>query len=118
MVLEEKQILPRYIQAATLHGKATLVGDYKTANKQYKILAQIFKEFQKNPLLAKSLIVNLFSVDVPSVRIWTASHALQLNIDTEHAEEILKKYSADANIGILQLDSEMVLREWRKKGKL
>lgn len=118
MPIEIESILNDFIDAAEAHEKATADGDYKTANKQYAILKKIYKKFDKNRLVAKNALEVLFKQDSVSVKIWASSHALSLNILTGDAEKILKHFSEDQNIGILRLDAEMTLKEWKKKSNL
>jgi hypothetical protein len=110
--------LQRYVDAATTHGKATLVGDNKTANKQASLLKKIYKRLEEDNSLAEDLIKSLFQQDNVPVKIWASAHALGLNIHTDEAVRILDQYSKNKSIGILGLTSEMTVKEWRKKGSL
>jgi hypothetical protein len=114
----EQDILQSYISAASKHGDATLVGDYKTANTQNKILTNVYKFFEKDRNKAEKLLEFLFQCENPSVRGWAAAHALGLRIKIDEATEILRTISKDHQLGILRFDAEMTLSEWEKKGEL
>jgi hypothetical protein len=114
----DQEILITFINAAKKHGDATLVGDYKTANAQYKILTNVYKLFEKDRNKAEKLLEFLFQCENPSVRGWAAAHALGLRIKIDEATEILRTISKDHQLGILRFDAEMTLSEWEKKGEL
>ena len=48
------EFLQEYTNAAILHGKATLVGDYKTANKQYANLTKLYRLLEKDKFLMRN----------------------------------------------------------------
>jgi hypothetical protein len=112
---EYEKVFQNYIIAAIAHGKATIEGDYKTANKQYVNLEKIYKKFERDHSLADNLVEIFFQNVDPSVRIWAAAHALKLNIRVDEAKKVLQQASGDNNIGIFRLDAEMTLKEWEKK---
>ncbi len=112
---EYEKVFQNYITAAKAHGKATIEGDFKTANKQYANLKKIYKKLEIDHPLADNLVEILFHNTDPSVRIWAAAHALKLNIRVDEAEKVLRQASGDHNIGIFRLDAEMTLKKWEKK---
>lgn len=111
-------LLEEYTLAALMHGQATLEGDHKTANRQYGKLARFYRQLGKDRAFAELFLSKLFHHTNASVRIWAAAHALGLNIRTETATGILQEISEDRNIGIVRLDAEMTLKEWKKNGRL
>lgn len=115
---EFDKISHEYVNAATIHGMATIDGDHKTANKQTTVLKNIYKKLETDKALAENLIDDLFEQGNVSIKIWASAHALGLNIQTDEAAKILNQYSRDESIGILGLTAEMTLREWKKKGTL
>ncbi len=115
---ETDKIFQKYVAAATLHGEATKTGDYKAANKQYARLREIYRNFEKDPDLGESTLVKLFRHPNVSVRTWASAHALGLGIHEDEAARILEQVSSDTSVGILRLNAEMTLKEWRKKGGL
>lgn len=111
-------LVEEYIQGAVAHGNATLAGDYKLANHQYRKLTRIYKKIAKNRELALTFFSDLFQHPNASVRTWAAAHSLGLGIQTQSALKVLEQISQDHNIGIVRLDAEMTLKEWIKKGEL
>jgi len=110
--------LERYAVAAIAHTQATQKGDFIDANKQYAKLAKYFHQLEKDRSFAQNFMENAFQHPNPSVKGWAAAHALGLGVEIEEAIGILQKLSEDKSIGIVRLDAEMALREWKRKGKL
>ena len=110
--------LEEYISAAITHGKATLEGDHKTANKQYSKLTKLYRTLENDESFAEACLEKLFDHTNASIRIWTAAHALGLNINVDQAIRVLQEASKDRSLGILRLDAEMTLKEWQQKGRL
>jgi hypothetical protein len=48
---EFDKLLIKYIDSATIHGKATMAGDHKAANKQTIVLKKIYKMLEKDKIL-------------------------------------------------------------------
>lgn len=107
--------LRKYIDAAILHGEASKEGDYQVANKQYRLLAKMYKQIEPDRIQAERIIVRLFQHTNASVRTWAAADALNLGILAERAKSILQQLSEDHSIGFLRLDAEMTLNEWEKR---
>lgn len=104
-----------YVQAAVAHGDATLTGDYKSANRQYLKLTRIYKKIEKDRENAHLFFEGLFNHTNASVKTWAAAHALSLGVQTQVALKVLEQVSQDRNIGVIRLDAEMTLKEWKKK---
>ncbi len=115
---QEDRLFRDFVSAAQLHGEATLNGDDKLANKQAARLAKIYRHLQGDRQFALSFLQALFQHPSASVRVWASAHALGLGIQTNEASSILEQVSGDSRLGILRLDAQMTLKEWRKKGKL
>ena len=108
----------KFIEASKLHGEATKKGDFKAVNKQYRFLKKIYKIAEKNPKSALNFYQRLMNSDDASVKGWACVHSLALHINIEIAEEILLEQSNDKSLGILRLDAEMTLKQWRERGYL
>lgn len=94
--------------AATSHAEANETGDYKNANKSYKIIARSVEALKMNNQL---LMLGKF-LDHPSVgvQIWSARYLLP--IEEQKAIAVLNNLSS--NPGIHALIAETTLSEWRK----
>lgn len=108
----------KYTDAANLHGEASKEGNYQLANKQYRILAKMYKQLEKDRIQAEKIIEKLFEHTNPSVRIWAAADAINLGILGVRAKSILQQISEDHSIGVLRLSAEMTLKEWEKRKRL
>jgi hypothetical protein len=106
-----RDLLARYVEAASLHGEATLEGDSQTANKQFDILYNVFMDIKSLGKQGRDGLLTLFEHPNPSVRCWAATHSL---IYKERlAKRVLKKIqNSEANI--IGFNAEMVLQEWQR----
>lgn len=111
-------LFEEYTQAALEHGKALASGDHKITNKAYAKLTRIYKKLEKDHVFAETILNDLLQHDNYLVRICAAAHALGLNISVDNAQNILDEISKRTDIGIIRLEAEMTLKEWRKKGEL
>jgi hypothetical protein len=118
MELNVDVLINDYIKYATMHGEATLGGDYKIGNKAVKQLIKLYKLLEHDSHLASQVLDILFKEGNISVRTWASAHALGLQIKTNEAIAILKEISATDNAGILEFNAEMTLRTYNKQGYL
>lgn len=70
--------ISKYTEAAILHGEATLSGDYKKANHQYKIMSECYNNI-KNSSDELIEFSKLLYHSNDSVKVWAASHYLSHN---------------------------------------
>jgi hypothetical protein len=107
-----------FINAAIQHGEANLSPNPKIANKNYAILHRIYKYFQDHNGLAPEFYTRLYGYENPSVRTWASAHSLGLKINIVMAEMILEDLAKDKSLGILRLNEELTLENWKKQGYL
>lgn len=107
----------KYINAAVLHRQCSYNGDHKTANKQYKILKNIYQHIEQSKI-DKLILLDLLENDKAEVRSWAAAHLLGLKFETSKAEFELQKMADMPNAGMLGFSAEMTLKVWRNKGYL
>jgi hypothetical protein len=107
-----------FIDAAIKHGEATINPNAKIANKNYAILHRIYKYFQNHRGLAPDFYAKLFENENVSVRTWASAHSLGLKINIIMAESILDDLAKDKSRGILRLNAQYTLENWKKQGYL
>ena len=100
-----------YAEAAALHGRATVVGDSKTANLAHDRLAAVYRELRDQGQRQR-LMPLLDHVDV-AVRTWAAAHALEFAAD--HGQRVLEEIAA-TDRGILGFNAQQTLSVWREGG--
>ena len=99
-------------ESASIHAKASIIGDYKVANKNYdKVMDAIVFLHEVGHL---SDLYALLNHDDIGVRL-SAAYALLL-VCEDRSKAVLSALAHD-NFGILSLNAEMVLEQW-KEGKL
>ena len=103
-------LLNKYIEAAIQHGKATEEGDYKSANKAFKVLKKVYDELKANQDFGVQKLSNLLNHEEEYVRLWASSHTLQ--VDTEKAKKTLIELTKKT--GFLAFNAKMTLEEWEK----
>lgn len=108
MEIIEKNI-ESYINAAIKHGEFTEEGDYKQANKQYKII-----QSNLNVLKASEEGINqlkgLMEHQSDYVRLWASSHLL--SVEEKKARRVLSELAKKP--GFLGLTAQTTLDEWSK----
>lgn len=103
-------LIEEYRAAAALHGAATESGDYRVANRNHDLVAEIYSELRVRGADAqRQLLILLDDVD-PHVRGWAAAHALDFAPD--RGERVLRRLVAEQ--GVAGLNAEMTLEEWSK----
>jgi hypothetical protein len=107
-----------YIDAAIQHGEANLNPNPKIANKNYATLHRIYKYFQNHSDLAPEFYSKLYDHKDASVRTWASAHSLGLRINIVLAEMILETLAKDTSLGILRLNAQYTLENWKKQGYL
>ena len=108
--IDTTTLVARYRMAAAAHGAATESGDYRAANRNHGLLAQIYSELRSRGRDAQNqLLIFLDDID-PHVRAWAASHALEFA--AERGEQVLRRLAAER--GIVGLNAETTLEEWSK----
>jgi hypothetical protein len=104
------QLLETYAAAARTHGEATEKGDHRAANRAADALAVIYAEIRGRGPEARRELLRLVNHDDPGIRLWSASHTLDLAPAT--VEPVLE---ALIPVGrFLGLSAKVVLEDWRR----
>jgi len=99
--------LERYRQLAITHETALWQGDHIVANAAHDDIQAL----ARNLHVPCTDFLALLKDHSPAVRLWAASHALQL--DRDRAESALEDLVALSVPGV-SFDAEYTLQEWRK----
>jgi hypothetical protein len=103
-----------YREAAVAHGVATEHGNYRAANRQHDVLAEVYRELRNRGRDSQVELLPLLDDIDAHVRAWVAAHALEFAPD--RGEAVLKRL-ASGEPSVIRLNAEMTLSEW-KKGSL
>ena len=106
------RLIEEYAEAAAAHGKASSDGDYKKANRNHDIIADVRCELMERGDEGKTALLDLLTHPDPSVRTWAAAHSLQF--DAQRAEATLVEV-AQSDAGIVSFAAEMTLEQWKKE---
>jgi hypothetical protein len=96
-------------------GDAIIIGDHRTANRNNSAINRVAKRLKKDRKLGEIVLVPLLKHTNPSVRLMASVHALDLDIHTQEAEDVLEKVAGDPNIHVVQLMAQINLQKWNKK---
>ena len=77
----ETELLEEYTRHASAHGRATMAGDPKSANREYHALHSVFSELRRRGPGDIKKLSKLLKSDEASVRLWSAAHLLSLGDD-------------------------------------
>lgn len=114
----QADVLNQYINSGIVMYKATLEGDYKTNNKEGKIVTKLFKHLEKNLELANDTLPLLFDNENVVTRTKAAAHCIALKIHVDEAEKILEEASQYDSNGIFGFNAKMTLKVWHEQGYL
>jgi hypothetical protein len=118
---KSEQFKQKYIDAAILSSKALGDGDYKTANKQAKVINGICEKIKKGSV-DKNILVELLNHEYIGVSAYAAVELLRLRYQTEKAEGALERIALMDETGkgvdekLRIMASQRVLDMWRTKG--
>ncbi|MBN9682540.1 MULTISPECIES: DUF2019 domain-containing protein [unclassified Corallococcus] len=104
------ELTAAFAKAAELHGQASVEGKHRSANAQYDKLIATSRELRARGEDGRSALTGLLEDSNPRVRLWAASHALEFAPALAEAE--LERL-AQGPAGVVRLDAEMTLSEWR-----
>lgn len=99
-----------YEEAAIRHGAASLNGEHRVANAQYKRLLAAWMELRSRGEEGRAALLRLMNEGTPPVQVWAASHVLEFG--PAAAEAKLEQLAKGAP-GLARHDAEMTLKEWR-----
>jgi hypothetical protein len=111
-------LMRAYIENATIHGEATLDGDFKRGNRAAKNLIKIYKIMEQDHQLAAQMLEVLMSDPNINVRIYSSAHALGLSIYIDKATITLEEISSQNDSEIFGSDADMTLTTYKNKGYL
>ena len=111
--LDTNDLISKYKEAALAHEKATLSGNYRVANREYKTLVAIVREVVERGSSAKDTFLSLLSDQNPFVKIWAATHSLAFA--PSQGEKALSEASRVP--GLAGYTATLTLQEWHE-GKL
>jgi len=107
------RLVKEYREAALAHGKATIEGDYKSANLNHDKLVALLLKIRESGGLGQAALLALAEDQDQAVACWAATHSLKF--DEERALAILNKLSE--KLGPMGFNAKMVIQQW-KKGQL
>jgi hypothetical protein len=106
-----------FIEAALLSSKALAQGDYKTANKQAKILHNIIQEIKKG-MVDKDILLELLNNETIAVKSYAASDLLRLKYHEKQAEKTLNDIASSQGANLeenLRIHSaKWALKKWKE----
>jgi len=113
-----KKIILEYEECAVLHWNASRKGDYRTANRNYAQLTQIYKKYLNNKELQEEILPQLLYAAEYCTQAWAAAHSLGLGIYQDEAVSILERISEMSESIAPSFEAKMTLKVWREQGKL
>ena len=116
--MNKEAILKQYEESGKILYYTAMTGDYKVGNREAKKLINIFKLFEKDPVLADECIPLLLKSENVVVRLKGAAYCLALRRNVDIGEKVLKEISMDKQYGIHRFDAEMTLKQWHEQGFL
>jgi hypothetical protein len=121
LVEEREKVKITYIESAIMNKKAASEGDYKTANKQAKILNKITTLFETNKI-EKSILVELLGNGNISVSCLAAIDLLRFRYEVQKAEKNLERIALldETGMGVDEkltvMAAQIQLKSWKEKG--
>lgn len=109
-------VTEQYIVSCAVIQSATLIGDYKSANKEKDKLLSAFKWLEKNIHEASGVLGELLHNSSPVVQTKAAAHCLCLQINQDEALHVLETVSKRSDIW--GFNAEKVLEVYQKNGFL
>ncbi len=111
-------LIDQYIKSGHVCYEATLKGDYRRNNREYRTIINVFKYLEHNLPLAEETLPLLFKDENVVVKTKAAAHCLALKIHIPQAEQVLKDVANDSSTGIFGFNAEMTLKVWHEQGYL
>jgi len=108
-----KEHIEMYVESAINHGKATMMGDYKIANKNYYRIMKALNNILKYGSEGREEILKLLINEDDSVKCWAATHSLKYN----ELKALITLNDLSKGKGLICSDAKIVIEEW-KKGNL
>ncbi|MFS1511741.1 hypothetical protein VQL36_04790 [Chengkuizengella sp. SCS-71B] len=103
-------IIKKYVNSTIIHGKESEEGNYKLANKHYKLRSKFFEQIKGHGELGRQELIKLLSHENGHVRVGAAFHVLSFNPDL--ARNVLKKSVTEPKgVGF---KAKMIIKEFEK----
>lgn len=102
-------LVARYREAASAHGRATESGDSASANEQADVVAEIHAELRRRD--DRSILLPLLEDADPGVRGWAGAHLLET--DPDRAARALDELSSVPG-NLVAFSAKMTLEQWLK----
>ncbi len=103
-----QQLIEEYTQLAIQHGAATESGDYKTGNRVYDEIQDLFQKIVAARM--RKELLPLLDHEQPAVRLKAAFHTLAT--DPKRAEASLESVAKEGP-PLVSFTAKMTLKEWR-----
>lgn len=116
--LNSIEIIDQYIQSCNIIYEATLIGDFKSNNKEGKKIIKLYKILETNLQLANDCLEILMKNRNVVVKTKAASHCIALNIRVSEAKNIQETVAKDKENGIFGFNAQMTLDVWKNRGFL
>lgn len=108
--LATEELVRLYQEAASVHGQATLSGDYRIGNPAADTVAAIYREIRSRGLEHQRMLLPLLLSTDDGVRGWAAAHALEF--EPRQGEAIL--LDIGKRKGLQGFSARMTLKVWRE----
>jgi hypothetical protein len=108
--MDKQKIIENFINASIKQGESIEEGNWKVANRQYKIIEKSYQHLRKLDEKSVYELIKLLDYNNDYVKLWSATYSL--SIDEEKAKNVLKILSNKS--GGLGLTAKMTLQEWEK----
>ena len=99
-----------YRESSVVHGEASFNGDYKTANRNARIIINIYGELRRRGREAQNSLLPLLNDEDLNVRAMAAAHALEFA--PAEAEPVLIELTK-LGPGLHRLNAKTCLEQWR-----
>ena len=113
-----EDVVREFEESGELTYHATMVGDYKTNNREKKRIIKLFKYFERNREFGYQCIERLLESGSVVVKTDAASFCLALSYNVERAVSVLERIASEQSYGIFRFNAEMTLKVWRERGYL
>ena len=103
-----EKLIAKYARAAGAHGRGTVEGNSRLANRNYDKIIDALRELDQQSTDGRKVLRRLYFHQDPAVRVWAATHLIEM--DTEGAVRVLREVAEHS--GMIGFGAEMVLKEW------
>jgi len=104
------ELVEIYKNAASAHRRASDVGDFRKGNKEFDVVAAVYRELRKRGESAQRALLPLLEDEDLGVKVSVAARAMEFA--PELGQPILEMLSRER--GTVGLNASMVLKVWRE----